>query len=268
MFAIGGSAPADAANLGTLEKAYLFSKWSAPATGSAPPFTFMGTDGVELILGGACGTTVTGVSDIGPLDFSIDRALTFAAKSNRVNPSEPRPTGARINSEVATWDDAGIVNEGSGDAARNIDFRRAAQVVFNPASGPGVLGHNALIVAEDAAFDPLGLSLCSTASCSDEQSLASGFSLGALFAILSRSDFVARDGTNAAKMDQAYVFLFSEPIDAFTAVTEIGNPGGAKLEVDFIGTGIVLPLPGAVWLFGAGLIALAGCARRKRPASA
>jgi len=37
--------------------------------------------------------------------------------------------------------------------------------------------------------------------------------------------------------------------------------------VDFIGTGTFVPLPDAVWLFGTGLIALAGVARRKRAAA-
>ena len=70
-------------------------------------------------------------------------------------------------------------------------------------------------------------------------------------------------------MDQAYVILFSgDPVDAFTAIREIGNPGGTKLEVDFVGTTNVVPLPGAVWLFGTGLLVLVCFARGKRAAVA
>jgi len=69
-------------------------------------------------------------------------------------------------------------------------------------------------------------------------------------------------------MDQVYLFLFSgDPVSAYTAVAEIGNPGGTKLEVDFIGIGTVVPLPGGAWLFGTGLIALPGVVCRKRAAA-
>lgn len=56
-------------------------------------------------------------------------------------------------------------------------------------------------------------------------------------------------------------------LGTLTAITEIGNPCGTKLELDFIGTGTVVPIPGAAWLFGTGLVALFGCVRRKRAAN-
>ena len=49
--------------------------------------------------------------------------------------------------------------------------------------------------------------------------------------------------------------------------TELGGPAGEKYEVNLTGGNIhcpTVPIPGAVWLLGAGLIGLAGYSRKKR----
>lgn len=263
--ATGASNIAQAAPVPVLTKAYLFSNWSGPTTGSSPAFSFQGATGVELLLSGA---SVTGIRNTGPIELEIDRALTYAAHTNTIDAREPGRTAARVNSEVGTWDDAGIVNEGRGDANLNIDYKRSrrgglAEVVFNPISGRGEIGYNALIIAEDAAFDPLGLSICSDAACVGRQTIISDFTPAAITSILARSDFVANDNSNAREMDQVFLFLFSDPVQGFAAIADIGNAGGERLELDFVGTGNTVPIPGAAWLFGTAIAGLGALARRK-----
>ncbi len=202
--AMGAPHMARAAGTPVLTGAYLFSDWSSPTAVTslyvpphpvgAPPapssFGFHGTSGVELLLNGS---TVTGISNSGPVTLEIDQALTYDSHVGSIDGGNVRPPAAdTVNREVGTWDDAGIVAEhggGGGDSARNLDYDRPtwrrgpAGVRFNPVGGSGVPGYHALIIAEDAAFDPFGLSICSGASGGDCQSIISSFDSDAIDSI-------------------------------------------------------------------------------------
>ncbi len=299
---------ARAAGAPVLTGAYLFSNWSSPTTGSSlyipvetnddriyipsgteydpttgwppppwptlplPAINFHGTTGVQLLL---TGDTVTGIANAAPITLEIDQAMTYAGHGGLIDPGE-FILGFRaehMNSEVGKWDDVGIANTGYDDSL-NLDFAlsplefQSASVRFNPVSGPGVRGYDALIIAEDAAFDPLALSICSDepGGC---RSIISGFSPAAIDSILARQDFAASDSADFDEMGQVYVFLFDGPVSGTTTVADIGNYGGERLEVDFIGAStLVTPIPGAAWMLGSGLIALLGVTRRRIAAKA
>ena len=202
------------------------------------------------------------------LNFNVDSALTYAAHTGLINLGEGVINQqARVNSEVGIWDDVGIINEGSTDAPLNTDYTRmngnGAEVVFNPVPN----GFVDLIIAEDAALDPFQLSLCSNAACGTRTIVFDGFDAATANALLALSEFAAGDSSTASEMDQAFVFRFDQTITDYVAVKEFGNFGGQKLEVDFIGTGAVVPIPGAVWLFGTALVGFAAFARKKKMAA-
>jgi hypothetical protein len=89
-----------------------------------------------------------------------------------------------------------------------------------------------------------------------------GFSKAAIDSILARQDFAAIDSADFNETGQVYVFLFDGPFSGTTTVADIGNLGGERLEVDFIGAStLVTPVPGAAWMLGSALACL-GVLRR------
>ena len=61
----------------------------------------------------------------------------------------------------------------------------------------------------------------------------------------------------------AYTGFSPEGKGVFNILTDIGDLGGIITEVNIVPVSAV-PVPGAVWLFGSGLIGLIGVARRKQ----
>ena len=119
---------------------------------------------MRLGLTSGVATSQTGLS--GSVTAPIDNTVTYQSHSGVIDPGEPGPADARVNSEVARLDDVGLVTEGS-DAKLNIDFNNNAEVILKIPGG----GFTSLMIAEDAGLDPFKLERCATASCSGTQVL-------------------------------------------------------------------------------------------------
>jgi hypothetical protein len=243
-----------AANAATLQAAYLFYDWSSPANASSAPFTFNGgTTGYQLTLNGS--GVATAVNPLAqPVVVGVQTALTFSNKTGTIDFGESQTTPYR-NSQVGIWDDAGIFNSGPPDAALNMDFGSGARVWFNIPDG-----YTGLIIAEDAGLDPFRLALTDTNTDTGGTIVFNGFTAALALALINTPQFSGEDTSNPGDMDQVFLFLFDGPLTGFARIDEIGNYGGERLEVDYIG---VVPLPPAVWLFGSALVGLATLARRR-----
>lgn len=253
---------------------YLLSSQTAPTNASTPPFTVNGTNVFQLSLTGTLATSATPVAN---LNFDIDQALTYKSHTGTINPWETDgATAAKVNAEVGTWDDVGIITEGStGDANANTDYtaesgfwlwyKPDAEVIFN---GIPTNGFNDLIIAEDAGLDPFQLSLFDDNS--NWETVFTGFSDTLRDDLIDLPAFSGGDSSKASEMDQAFVFRFDEAETRHVGVKYNGNFGGEKLEVDFIGVGeaAVVPIPAAAWLFGSALVGMAGIGYRRRSAKA
>ena len=75
----------------------------------------------------------------------------------------------------------------------------------------------------------------------------------------SNSDLVDLATANGGVGFQTATFQFISP----TSLTELFETGGTK-ETSFSGSISAVPVPAAVWLFGSGLLGMAGIARRQR----
>ncbi len=244
-----------------ISEAYLFSTFTTsvglPAT---PPFDVTSVDGVQLFLDGS--GVATGQADIGAVGpVEIQFALTYATHTGTINSGEvDGSTAAHVNSEVGTWDDVGVVNEGAVDAPLNVDYGDGAAVTFSLVSGVPCL-----VVAEDAGLDPFKLEYSALGDFSDALVLFNGFDDPTETAIRARDDFGGDDLDNEAgdDIDQVYVFFFDEPLTGAFRITETDNLNSSseKLEVDFVGA--CIPEPTAFVLVGMGL-GLAGTLLRRR----
>ena len=243
-----------AANAATLQAAYLFYDWSSPANVSTAPFTFNGgTTGYQLTLN-ASGVATAATPLVQPVTEVVYEALTYSNHVGTIDAGETQTAPYR-NNEVGIWDDAGIFNSGPPDAALNMDFGSEARVWFNIPDG-----YTGLIIAEDAGLDPFRLALTDTNTSTGGTVVFNGFSTALANALIGLPQFSGEDTSNPGDMDQVFLFLFDGPLTGFARIDEIGNYGGERLEVDYIG---VVPLPPAVWLFGSALVGLATLARRR-----
>ena len=87
---------------------------------------------MRLGLTSGVATSQTGLS--GSVTAPIDNTVTYQSHSGVIDPGEPGPADARVNSEVARLDDVGLVTEGS-DAKLNIDFNNNAEVILKIPGG-------------------------------------------------------------------------------------------------------------------------------------
>ena len=62
--------------------------------------------------------------------------------------------------------------------------------------------------------------------------LFDGFNSATRNAILARPDF---GGGDSSPIDQVYLFLFDAPLDGWLRMSETGNFGDGRLELDFVG---------------------------------
>ncbi len=239
----------------SLVGAYLFSGQTSPINASAPAFTVDATGVRQLTLNSG---VATGFSVVPNFSFRVDRALTYRSHDRIIDSGEPGAgSAARVNKEVGTWDDVGIIVEGSTDAAKNVDFGNNASVRFKPIPG----GFLDLIIAEDAGLDPFKLSICDGSDCT---TVFNGFDIPTRKSLLALSDFAGNDSSKASEMDQGFLFRFNAPVTGSVKIKETKNFGGEMLEVDFVGVGTVVPIPAAAWLFGSALLGVAGIGYRRR----
>lgn len=263
--ALGALAAAEprAAEAATVD-IFLIAGQSSPASASNAPFGLTTTSVYQLgnLNGNLVATTATLVDNF---SFNVGSALTYASHSlGLIDAGETGAgTGPLVNSEVGTWDDVGIA--GSGGVDKNLNLGRHASVVFSSVAG----GFADLIMGESGALTPFNLSLCPDAVCSSIEGVFRGFSRGLRNSLLATSQFAVEASDDASKMDQAFLFRFSEPIFDYVRVTEFGNRNEfpTRLAVDYIGVGgssaPISPVPGPAGLpllaTGLGLL---GWARR------
>ena len=237
-------------------QAYIFSDWSSPTTVSTAPFTFTPTAGYQLTLNSSgvatSATSVGSLSSVAVLDRLYYQTHSGTVDAGEVSSSQ---IANRVNSEIRTLDDAGLVNE-SIDAALNIDFSNDSSVTLRTATGVAVPG---LVLFEDAGLDPFSLRYCYNVSCSSSTLLFNGFTSSTLSTLLGSGAFGTDD--YAPGIDQAFWFVFDGPVTGgYFKIAETTNLGySEKLEVDFIGvTGgpTRVPEPSTLLLLGSGLLGL------------
>jgi hypothetical protein len=269
------AAPARSEAVVSVVDAFLFSDWSEPTDNSSPPFTFIGTDGVELTLDGS-GVATSAADITSDVSLSFIQALTYVSHTGTIDSGEAGPVGAHVNSEVGTLDDVGVTNIGA-DTNLNLDYGNNASVIFNSIPVEGI---TRLMIGEDAGLDPFKLELCDNATCTGTvTTLFNGFDEATKATILARSDFDACDEavTQGCAIDQVFLFVFSEPATGWLRLTETDDyfpatgdrPLNERLEVDFIGVAIplpktIVPEPASMLLFGMGGFGLIGGGIRRR----
>lgn len=251
-----------------VSEAYLFSEWSSPPNNTSPSFTFTGTSGLLLFLD-ASGVATGQVSDAVGVDANIDFAFQYLSNTGIINEGEGFPQnsaamGTRVDAEVGSLNDSGILDEDTIDAPLNVDFSAGAGVVFKQFDL--TLSH--ILIAEDAGFDPFRLEWDADGDFSSGVvTLFNGFDAATRDAILARSDFRSDDTDN--NMDQIFLFTFAEGLPpGFLRITEIGNfdPASTLLEIDFAGAAgaTLVPEPSTFVTVGASIVVLGLLLRRRR----
>lgn len=246
---------------GFVSQAYLFSDWSSPANNTAAPFTFTGTQGVQLQLnsaGLAIGQTALG----GPVSVGIEFAFRYRSHTGTLNAGESfsGTMASRVNSELGRWDDVGLFQDGPTDAPLNVDFGKGAKLYLKKFDCP--LTH--ILIGEDAGLDPFKLWWDADGDFSSGAvPLFAGFDTATLNSILALPAFGADDSGH--DIDQAYLFVFGNGglPPGYLKIMESGNPGGARLEIDFAG-GRCIPEPSTGLTVGLGLLSAGMLIRRRR----
>jgi hypothetical protein len=242
-------------------EAYIFSDWSAPTNVSAAPFVLNATYGFSLDLNGT-GVASSATALSGSTAVQITDRLYYQAHSGTINPNEGvsqsvSTMGTRVNNEIRRVDDSGLVEEGSTDAALNIDFTSNSSVTLRTAANVATPG---LVIFEDAGLDPFSLRYCYNASCSSSDLLFNGFSTSTRNTLLANPNRIGTDDY-APGIDQAFWFIFDGPVNGgYFKLGDTTNLGGTRMEVDFIGVTDVptrrVPEPSTLLLLGSGLVSL------------
>jgi hypothetical protein len=204
------------------------------------------------------------------MSVEVTNGMSYVSHSGTINSGEgvlASGMASRVNREIAKVDDSGLIQEGVPDAALNIDFSSGATVKLRT-SPPGI-SVPGLVLFEDAGLDPFSLRYCPTDSCSSPVLLFNGFTSSTRSTLTSNSN---RFGTDdyAPGIDQAFWFVFDAPVTGgvFKIGDTVGNPGGTRLEVDFVGvTGVPtsrVPEPSTLLLLGSGLVGLPLLRRLRR----
>jgi hypothetical protein len=242
-----------------VSQAFLLSEWSAPSNEVVPPFTFVGTSGVQLTLDGS--GLATGQSNlIAPVSVSIDVALKYWKHTGTINHGEGVVDMAgRVNSEIGRWDDAGVVQDGTTDAPLNVDFGDNAKLFLQKLDCPIPY----LLIAEDAGLDPFKLWWDADGDFSSGAVLLfAGFNTATKNAILARPDFGSDD--KGLDVDQVFLFLFADPLPpGYLKIQETSSYGGSLLEIDFIGSRCI-PEPTTAVTVGMGIGWMVVLGRRRR----
>ncbi len=236
-----------------VSEVYVFSVFStSPGDPTAAPFTVTGTDGVRLGLNSA--SVATSATDVAANVLGdINTGVSYSSHSGQLDKGEHfTDLATRVNGELSVLDDVGLVSE-KIDAPCNVDFGKKASLVLQFGVPLGDL-----VIEEDSGLDPLKLEYSATADFASPLMLFNGFSKKAKKTILKRSDFGGND--TGDDVDQMYYFKFDEALGpGYLRITEIGNYGGSRLEVDFVGgtegsETPVIPEPSGFVLAGIGLV--------------
>ncbi|MCX7916156.1 MAG: hypothetical protein N3A53_07635 [Verrucomicrobiae bacterium] len=242
-----------------VSQAYLFSNWSSPPNNVTAPFTFTGTQGVQLTLN-SVGLAIGQTSLSSPVTVGIEFAFQYHSHAGSLNAGEGVVNmAARVNGELVRWDDNGVFYEGPTDAPLNVDFGLGAKLVLKRFDCP--LTH--ILIAEDAGLDPFELWWDADGDFSSGAvPLFTGFNTSTKNAILARPDFGSDD--SGTDVDQAYLFVFGNGglPPGYLKIMESGNFGGMRLEVDFAG-GRCIPEPTTSLTVGLGLTGLGVLIRRR-----
>lgn len=260
---------------------FLIADHTTPASGTSGPFSVT-TNTVYQLSDLNSGFRARQATLVNNFSFNIDNALSFAALDDpSAGPSSGAPgaafltdqneigagTAAYVNSEISTWDNAGI--PGSTIASNEqLDFGRNSLVTFNPVAG----GFTDLVLTDLGGLNPFDLRICSDVLCTTEERIFSGFNRGLQDDLVANSSFAASDTGVASETDQTWLFRFHNTVTDFLRITEFDDRSvftGARLQLDFAGTGggsTITPVPGPAGLplFASGLGLLAFSLRRKK----
>lgn len=221
---------------------FLISDQSEPDNNETAPFLVKPTKTYKLNIDPTTKVATSKSEVIPPFYFNVEQQLTY--KDHRagdyINVGEPlgsQTFAERIDSEAGIWDDVGIVGDGRPDREENIDFESWGWVKFNGVKD----GFTDLIIAEDAGLDPFKLYLCDDVNPCNM--IFNGFSDDLKAELAAMSDFSISDTSTPSNMDQAFLFRFDEKIFDHVGIKATRGYGHTNLEVDFVGTGHMAPVP-------------------------
>lgn len=238
---------------------FILDTFGSPVVESSPTFTFSSTTGYRLFLSGQVANN-WGALPVGGISVPIGAALTYnSTNSGSIDQGESYSNFASyVNSEIGKLDDVGFVQEGTSDAALNLDYGDNASVLFNIPPG----GLSKLLIAEDAGLDPFKLEYCTgvNSGCS---TIFNGWT-SSVQSYLAMNNFGLND--TPSNIDQAFLFVFDAPLTGYFRVTETTNPdsSSARLEIDFIGGVTPNPEPGYFVVIGLGIAGSFWLARRRK----
>ncbi|MFZ5862820.1 MAG: PEP-CTERM sorting domain-containing protein [Nitrospirota bacterium] len=243
----------------SVTEAYVFSGWSAPTGTAAAPFTLNATSGYRLNLNSS-GVAASATELVGSTAVDITDRMYYQSHTGTINAGESfsGSMANRVNYEIRRVDDAGVVNDGTPDAAMNVDFSRGSTVTLRTFStSVAVPG---LILFEDAGLDPFSLRYCYNLTCSSYDLLFNGLTSSTLSTLTSDPTEFGTDDY-APGIDQAFWFVFDgAATGGYFRIADTTNPGGTRLEVDYVGVTSAppqrVPEPGTLLLLGSGLMGI------------
>lgn len=192
----------------------------------------------------------TGAANAAIWDVSANGSETYAA------------SGALSVVYTGTWDD--VTGEGSLSgvahiAAYNLDANVAQTFKMTPATGKGVLRQ--MSSPTGSCTDTIGGGVCAGMVPVFKGALANSISYagGANNTVIGGTPFTAAAGSYV----WSFLALYDEQTDPDTGESlKFYSP--YHLNVTLSAPAPAVPVPAAAWLFGSGLLGLAGAARRRR----